>query len=369
MSGLSLRALNRATLQRQWLVERQERSALDAIEHLLGMQAQSPLAPYVGLWSRLASFRTDELAALLENRSAVRGSMMRATIHLMSSRDFLAIRPVMQPCMDREIYQNQTYGRHRLDGLDMDAVLAAGHSLMASAPQTAVQLREALGPQWPDREPPSLAHAVRCLLPTIQVPPRGVWGKGGNPAMSTADLWLGSGLDPSPSIDSVVLRYFAAYGPAGVLDVQTWSGLTRLGEVVDRLRPQLRTYKDESNGRELFDLASVELPPADLPVPTRFLPEYDNLLLSHADRNRFIDDTSRGRLIIEERLTRGSVLYDGRVSALWKLVRQGKRSAVIEVEPLAPLTKTARAEVVAEGNRLVTFVAHGVASAEVKVLS
>jgi hypothetical protein len=129
------------------------------------------------LWSRLAGFRTDELAALLENRSAVRGSMMRATIHLMSRQDFLGIRPLVQPCMDREIYQNQTYGRHRLDGLDMEAVLKAGRALMATGPQTAVQLRESLGPLWPDREPPSLAHAVRCLLPTIQVPPRGIWGK------------------------------------------------------------------------------------------------------------------------------------------------------------------------------------------------
>jgi hypothetical protein len=257
MAKLSLRALNRATLQRQWLLERQDRSALEAIEHLVGMQAQSPLSPYVGLWSRLARFRTDELASLLVDRWAVRGSMMRATIHLMSRSDFLGIRPLVQPCMDREIYQNQTYGRHRLEGLDLEAVLKAGHELMATGPQTAVQLREALGPLWPDREPPALAHAVRCLLPTIQVPPRGVWGKGGNPAMSTADLWLGSPLDPSPSIDAMVLRYLNAFGPASVADVQAWSGLTKLAEVVDRLRPQLRTYTDLESGRELFDVLAM----------------------------------------------------------------------------------------------------------------
>lgn len=251
----------------------------------------------------------------------------------------------------------------------MDAVLAEGHALMAEAPRTAVQLREALGPLWPDREPPSLAHAVRCLLPTIQVPPRGIWGKGGNPTMSTADLWLGSGLDPSPSIDEVVLRYFAAYGPASVADVQAWSGLTRLGEVVDRLRPRLRTYKDESSGRELFDLEGIELPSPDLPVPTRFLPEYDNALLSHADRTRFIDDTLRGRLAIEERFTRGSVLYDGRVCALWKLVRQGKKAAVAEVEPVTRLPRKAVTSIIAEGNRLLSFAAAGAASTDVRVAS
>ena len=198
MTKLSLQALNRATLHRQWLIERQDATALDAIEHLVGMQAQSPLAPYVGLWTRLNGFQPAELVTLLEERQAVRGSMMRATIHLMSSRDFLAFRPLIQPRLEREVFQNMTYGRHRLEGLDMDAVLQAGIDRMTEGPATAVQLREHLAPLWPDREPAALAHAVRCLLPTIQTPPRGIWGKGGNPAMSTADLWLDSPVDPNP---------------------------------------------------------------------------------------------------------------------------------------------------------------------------
>ncbi|MFC0622902.1 winged helix DNA-binding domain-containing protein [Kribbella deserti] len=356
MPTLSLRALNRATLQRQWLLERQDRTALETIEHLLGMQAQLPLAPYVGLWTRLNGFKPQELVDLLEGRQAVRGSMMRATIHLMSSRDFLGIRPLVQPCMDREIYQNQSYGRKRLEGLDMNAVVAAGAALMAESPRTAVELREALGPMWPDREPPSLAHAVRCLLPTIQIPPRGIWGKGGHPTMSTAELWLGQSTEAMP-IDDVVLRYFQAYGPASVLDVQAWSGLTRLGEVVERLRPQLRTYT-APDGRELFDLASASLPDEDVPAPARFLPEFDNVLLAHADRTRFIDDTLRGRLLIEERMSRGAVLYDGRVAALWKLVRTG-RDKGLEVEAVTPLSADATASIEAEGNELLDFALPG----------
>lgn len=365
MSKLSLRALNRATLERQWLIERRAASALEAVEHLVGMQAQIPLSPYVGLWSRLEGFRPSELAGLLEDREAVRGSMMRATIHLMSSRDFLEIRPLVQPCMDREIYQNQSYGRKRLEGLDMPAVLAAGSALMAAGPATAVQLREHLGPLWPDREPPSLAHAVRCLLPTIQVPPRGVWGKGGNPAMSTAELWLGSPLNASPSLDQLVLRYLAAFGPASVADAQAWSGLTRLAEVFDRL--DLRTYTDAESGRILYDLPTLSLPDPDLPVPTRFLPEYDNLLLSHADRNRWIDDAQRSQLLVREVLTRGSVLVDGRVAAMWKLVKQGYKSAVLEVEPIDKLTAGARASVQAEGLRLLEFAASSAATVDVRI--
>ncbi|HEU4946198.1 MAG TPA: winged helix DNA-binding domain-containing protein [Kribbella sp.] len=369
MAKLSLRALNRATLKRQWLLERQDRTALEAIEHLVGMQAQVPLAPYVGLWSRLEGFEPPHLAELLLDRSAVRGSMMRATIHLMSSRDFLAIRPLVQPCMDREIFQNQTYGRARLDGLDIEAVLKVGHSLMASSPRTAAQLRDALAPLWPNHEPPSLAHAVRCLLPTIQVPPRGVWGKGGNPAMSTADLWIGSPVDADPSIDDVVLRYLNAFGPAGVADVQTWSGLTKLGEVIDRLRPGLRTYTDAETGRELFDVEGNELPEPDTPAPTRFLPEFDNLLLSHADRNRVIDDAQRSRLLLQERLSRGAVLYDGRVCALWKLERQGKRSATLAVEPTERLTARACSSVEAEGHRLLGFAAPSAQTVDVRLIA
>ena len=368
MTKLSLRALNRATLERQWLVERRTASALEAVEHLVGMQAQIPLSPYVGLWSRLVAFDPAELAGLLEDRKAVRGSMMRATIHLMSSRDFLEIRPLVQPCMDREIYQNQIYGRQRLEGLDIDVVLQAGSALMAEGPATAVQLRDHLGPQWPDREPPSLAHAVRCLLPTIQVPPRAVWGKGGNPAMSTASLWLGSELNPSPSIDHLVLRYLAAFGPASVADAQSWSGLTRLSEVFDRLRPELRTYVDEGSGRELFDLATIDLPSEDLAVPTRFLPEYDNLLLGHADRNRWISDADRERLLIQEVLTRGSVLWDGRVAAMWKLLKQGKKSAILEIEPITKLPARARTSITAEADRLLTFATTPTATTEIKIL-
>jgi hypothetical protein len=353
MTKLSLRALNRATLERQWLTERRPATALEAIEHLVGMQAQSPLAPYVGLWTRLVDFDPAELVALLENRTAVRGSMMRATIHLVSSRDFLAYRSLIQPRLEREVFQNQTYGRHRLEGLDMDAVLRAGTDRMASSPATAVQLREHLTSLWPDREPPALAHAVRCLLPTIQIPPRGIWGKGGNPTMATAIQWLGTSPDPKPSADSLVLRYLAAYGPASVADAQTWSGLTHLAEVFDRL--DLVTYTDASSGRQLFDLPNTPLPHEDTEVPTRFLPEYDNLLLSHADRTRWIPDATRKALTLHEILTRGSLLHNGDATGLWKLKTPKKSLAVLEIQPITKLTAAARKAILEEADALLRF--------------
>jgi hypothetical protein len=368
MTVLGTRALNRATLERQWLLSRQQRTALEAVEQLAGMQGQSPLAPYVGLWSRIAGFAPDDLASLLLDRTVVRGSMMRATIHLMTADDFLALRPVVHPCLEREIYKNPTYGGKHVEGLDMDAVLAAGRELLDEAPRTAVQLRELLGPRWAAREPAVLAHAVRCLLPTVQVPPRGVWGKGGNPTLTTAESWLGRPLAPAP-VDELVLRYLAAFGPASVADVQTWSGLTKLSEVVERLRPRLRVYADE-NGRELFDLDSVQLPGEDVPAPVRFLPELDNLLLSHADRARLLSPSAQaGWTRLNERMMWGTVLYDGFASAVWRLVRQGKKTARAEIQPLAKQPKRAVASIIAEGNRLLAFAAPEAATTEVTVLA
>jgi Winged helix DNA-binding domain len=353
MTKLSLQALNRATLDRQWLLERHDATALEAIEHLAGMQAQAPLAPYVGLWTRLKDFRPAELVKLLEDRQAVRGSLMRATIHLVSSRDFLAFRPLIQPRLEREVYQNITYGRHRLEGLDMDAVLQAGIDRMTQSPATAVQLREYLGPLWPDREPAALAHAVRCLLPTIQIPPRGIWNKGGNPTMSTADLWLNSPITSKPSVENLVLRYLAAYGPATVADAQTWSGLTHLSEVFDRL--DLRTYTTPDSNRPLYDLPDIPLPPEDTEPPTRFLPEYDNLLLSHADRTRWIDTPTRKRLTLQDLLTKGTILHNGHPKALWTLTKTPKTNPTLQITPFTNLPRNAWQSIESEAHNLLTF--------------
>ncbi|RZU12398.1 winged helix DNA-binding protein [Kribbella rubisoli] len=352
MTTLSLQALNRATLDRQWLLERHDATALEAIEHLAGMQAQAPLAPYVGLWTRLKDFQPAELVKLLEDRQAVRGSLMRATIHLVSSRDFLAFRPLIQPRLDREIYQNITYGRHRLEGLDMDAVLQAGIDRMTESPATAVQLREHLAKLWPDREPAALAHAVRCLLPTIQIPPRGIWNKGGNPTMTTADLWLNSPITTKPSAEALVLRYLAAYGPATVADAQTWSGLTHLAEIFDRL--DLRTYTTPDSNRPLYDLPDIPLPPEDTEPPTRFLPEYDNLLLSHADRTRFSPTPTPTSLPLQTLLTKGTILHNGYTKALWTQSKS-KTQTTLQIAPTTKLSHQAWQSIESEAHNLLTF--------------
>jgi hypothetical protein len=217
---LGPRELNRATLERQMLLRRRKLSAVEAIEHLVGMQAQAPAPPYLGLWTRLKDFHPDELARLILERRAVRIALMRNTVHLVSARDCLALRPLMQPVFDRTLYSTRANRAH-LEGIDIEALVAAGRALLEERPRTAKELGELLQDQWPERDPTSLARAIRHLVPLVQVPPRGLWGKSGPAAHTTAEAWLGRPLDPTPSLEETILRYLGAFGPATVKDVQT----------------------------------------------------------------------------------------------------------------------------------------------------
>ena len=352
---LTQRALNRALLDRQLLLRRHRMPATQAIEHLVGLQAQSPNPPYVGLWTRLEGFHPDELGQLMLDRSAVRATLMRGTIHLVSARDCLRLRPVLQQFLERQVWANATYGRAHLDGVDLDALLAAGRALVEEEPRTVAALREILGPRWPDRDPAALAVAVRILLPVVYVPPRGVWGRSGPVAFTTADAWLGEPVPAEGSVEDLVLRYLAAFGPAAPADAQTWSGLTRLGEVFASLAPRLRVFRDD-NGRELYDLPEAPRPDPDTPAPVRLLAEFDNITLSHAERTRVIADEHRRVIASRNGMVPGMVLVDGFVRGMWRLAK-ARREVRLQVEPFGRLSRRDRAAVEEEATALLGMVA------------
>jgi hypothetical protein len=357
---LSARALGRATLARQLLLERASNlTAVDAIEQLVGMQGQAPHAPYVGLWTRLEDFRAQELSELIASRRAVRGPLMRATIHLVTARDFLGLRPVVQPVIARAF----AGAPFDVSGVETEAVLETGRALLSERPSTRPELGAALAQSWPAADAASLAQAITYLVPVVQVPPRGVWGRSGAACWTTAEAWLGRPLDAGLSLEAVVLRYLAAFGPATVRDVQAWSGLTRLAEITERLRPCLRAFRDE-HGTELLDLPEAPRPDPETPAPPRFLPEYDNLLLSHADRTRFIPGGERVPLPPGPGARSGTLLADGVLSATWRITITRRETAVLEVSPFRTLRE--REAVAAEGERLLGFVAEGVGGREIR---
>ncbi|HKS47356.1 MAG TPA: winged helix DNA-binding domain-containing protein [Amycolatopsis sp.] len=354
---LGPRALNRALLARQLLLRRQRLPALDAVANLVGLQAQAPFPPYYGLWSRLDGFSPDELARCLLDRSVVRIVLMRGTVHLVTADDCRWLRPLVQPIMDRDLGTNTTHAKE-LVGLDLFRVAFEARALLAEQPMTAAQLGKRLAQRWPDRKPASLAHAARGLLPLVQIPPRAVWGKSGRPTFATAEDWLGAPLDTKATLENLVLRYLAAFGPATVNDIQAWSGLTRLGEVVGRLRGRLRVFATE-RGRELFDVPEAPRPDPETPVPLRLVAEFDNLILSHADRTRVISEEARKRVFaVPNGVFPGTVLMDGFVQGTWKIVRR-RGEAALEVRAFRRYPEKATAALESEGARLLRFAALG----------
>ncbi len=346
------RALNRALLERQLLLRRSEMPALDAIEHLVGLQAQAPKDPYVGLWTRLEGFHPDGLSRLILDRRAVRGPLMRTTVHLVSARDCLMMRPLVQPVLER-VLRGQ-FGRD-LAGVDLDALVAAGRELLEERPRTRAELRHLLKEGWPDHDAAALAHAIGYLVPLVQIPPRGVWGKSGQAILAPTESWLERPLEADPSPDGLVLRYLGAFGPASVKDVQTWCGLTRLQEVVERLRSRLQTFRDEA-GRELFDLPDAPRPEPGTPAPPRFLPEFDNVLLSHADRTRVYTSGYRPPPHAGQGGFIGNVLLDGFFRATFTLTRERDRATLL-VTPFERFSSKDKDALAEEGERLLRFVA------------
>jgi hypothetical protein len=347
---LGLRALNRATLERQFLLRKAKLTALEAIERLGGLQAQAPFPPYFGLRARLAGFRPEQLSRLIEEREVVRIVLMRGTVHLVTAADALAWRPLVQVIMDRDLLANTLHAAG-LGGLDFGEVAAEARALLATRTHTGKELGVALAERWTDREPASLTHAARGLLPLVQVPPRGIWGKAGQPAYATAEDWLGRPLDTEPSPERLVERYLAAFGPASVRDAQTWAGVTKLGEVFGRM--PLRTFRSES-GVELFDLPDAPRPDPDTPAPARLLGPFDQLILSYADRSRVITDEHRKRVITQNGLVKGTLLVDGQITGWWEIQRK-RDVATVRLTPFGALGKRDITALEREGADLLAF--------------
>jgi hypothetical protein len=259
---LSTDALNRALLARQLLLRRATMTAADALEHLVGMQAQSPHAPYVGLWSRLAHFKPEQLAQLIVDRQAVRIALMRSTIHLVTARDCLALRPVVQSLLTR-VYA-------KADPVKLAAIVAAGREIVEREPCTNMELGRRLLRRFPGYDAQTLGYAIRNHAALVQLPPRGVWGKSGAPVLTTAEAWLRQRLASSSAPDAAIVRYLGAFGPSTVADMQAWSGLPALGRAFARLRDRLVVFRDE-RGRELFDLPGAPRPNVP-PLPFGFCP-------------------------------------------------------------------------------------------------
>lgn len=363
---LSRRALNRTLLDRQGLLARTRWTVDEAVERLVGMQAQAPLAPYVGLWSRIEGFTPELLGDRILDRRLVRATaMLRTTIHLHTVDDALQIRPLLQQVIERAL-RSSPFAK-ALTAVELTALVSAGEELLDGEALTIADVGRRVGERWPDVDPTALAYGVRYLVPLVQVPPRGIWGQNGPPKVTSLTGWLERPLASPTSSDlhTLIRRYLAAFGPATVADIAAWSWLTGLGEVVDSMRPQLATFRDD-NGRELFDIADASFPDPDQPAPVRFLPEYDNVLLSHADRARIIPAGRRVPLPPGNGATMGTLLVDGFLRGTWRIRRERDGAAEMTIEAEPRLAPPEVVDVDREANDLLVFLAPERADATVR---
>nr|WP_232212920.1 winged helix DNA-binding domain-containing protein [Saccharomonospora saliphila] len=347
-----MRELNRALLARQLLLERRKLRLTNVLEHLVGLNAENETSPYLSVWSRVEDFRFDALTELFTAREAGHSRLMRGTPHVTSTADIMALRPWVQPLLDARL--REEHGE-ALKDVKLDDVVSAAREHLADTPLTPRELGNVLAERWPVCGPETLAEAVDHALPLVSVPPGGTWGTDAPAAKTTVESWFGRPIDDYPEPDKIVLRYLSVFGPAAIRDAEYWSGVKGLKEVFERLRPQLKTFRDE-RGKELFDLPNAPRPGADAAAPVRFLPESDNILLAHADRHRIVTDDDAGRVFTAEGGSRATILVDGYVSGTWELNLKDD-TAVLEIQPFKPLHDATVAALREEGGRLLGVVA------------
>jgi hypothetical protein len=348
---LTLRELNRTILARQMLLSRDSGAATEAVSRLVGLQAQSAMAPFVGLWTRVEGLSREEVAGLIEDKIIIKATMMRGTLHLVTAADYLEFRSTLQPVLDAAL---AGILKGRADDLDVPKLLKAAKPFLEESPRSFAELTKMAEKLLPGTDPGAMRYAVRMRLPLVQVPVAKAWSFPGNPKYALAESWLGKAVPPGDRFKVLVLRYLSAFGPASAADLQTWSGLGK--ERMEALRPELKTYRDEK-GKELFDHPDLDIEGPDQAAPERFLPEYDNLLLSHANRTRVIADVHRSKVYIPVLRVRSTILVDGFVAGTWK-VEKSKGAATLVIEPFGTLSRSSRKSLAEEGEKLVRFVGY-----------
>jgi hypothetical protein len=342
---LSTRALNRALLARQLLLERSPLGLTEAIEQVGGLQTQYAPSGYIGLWSRVRDFKRDSLTEALNERRVIQGTLIRSTIHMVSAADW----PLFSAgslASRRDWWLR--ISRAETEAIDVDEVVRRVRAMLADGPRRQPEMLKALEA---DGFPRIAWSTAAQLIEMVRVPPSGTWERRRADLYGIADDWLGpSDVSEAEGQEHLVRRYLGGFGPAALADIASWSGVpaTALRPIVERL--DLRRHRDKS-GRELLDLPAAPLPDADTPAPVRFLPTWEATLLVHARRALILPETYRP-LIFNTKMPQSvpTFLVDGAVAGSWRYEKDH-----IEITPFGDLSARDRREVDDEAERLAAF--------------
>ncbi|MDQ6751796.1 MAG: winged helix DNA-binding domain-containing protein [Actinomycetota bacterium] len=341
--------LNRATLARQGLLERERTGVVEAVERLGPLQAQEARPPFLALWSRVEGFRRADLHAALHDRSVLRSTFLRATLHLTSAADHVALRATLQPVLTRAA---QSIMRARSADFDPEMVLAAARRLLAEGPLTFNELRAHLVEAFPKVEERAMGYVVRMHLALAMVPTEDRWAFSSDSAFTPSEDWLGTQL-AAPDPPTLVRSYLRAFGPAGAADLQAWSGLKGAKEVLQGMDDELVEFR--AGRRAVFDLPDAPRPDGDVPAPPRLLPEFDTLVLAYKDRTRLVADEHRTALVTKNLRILATFLVHGMVAGTWTLAAK-KGASAVELAPFGRLAQADRHALEQEGDALARFV-------------
>lgn len=352
MTSLSTRTLTRTLWLRQQLVpgHRWVSGVPELIAHLIGLQAQDNLPPYLSLAARIDGFAPADLSDLIEDRIVVRFLTMRGTVHVLTADDALQLRGWVQPALDRQSATNQTSRpANHVTTAELDAVVGP---FLADGPRSLTDIGTELATRYPGVPEEALRHVTRERLPLLQVPPRGLWKRSGGVVYAYADRYLGRSFTEA-DVEELVLRYLAAYGPATAADMTKWSLVTRLGPVFTAMARagRLTTCTDDT-GRTLYDVPDAPIAEEDLPLPPTLLGMYDNVFLSHADRDRIAPDEARKGWMGTNGGTGAALFLEGLLAGIWR-VADGK----VEITTFREPTKAERAGLDAEIARVEALLA------------
>ncbi len=343
---LSPRALNRALLARQLLLERGKGALPKLVDRVCGIQSQYAPSAYVGLWSRVQGFDRDALTKALETKRLVQATSIRATIHVLSPGDYRAFGDAVRRERRASWFRAQ---QRQIPGVDMDDAAARVRKLLARGPTRVAELQKRLAS---DGFPPFAVVSSGMWIDLVRVPPSGTWERPRADLYGLADDWLGAHRpgDEATAIAHLVKRYLGGFGPSSLDCIASFTGLSikALSSAIAGLK--LRRFRDEQ-GAELLDVPGAPLPDPETPAPVRFLPTWDATLLVHARRTQLLPERYRKRIFSTK--TPHSVctfLVDGSVAGCWRYER-----GEIHLEPFEKLARKDERALEEEAERLAAF--------------
>lgn len=351
-----MRQWNRTLLQRQHLLERVDEDILEVLDRCVGLQSQDPRAAFYGLWSRIVDFDPLDLDDLMTGRDVIRMALLRSTVFLMDAEDARWVRPLAQASLSGELWSGHA---KRLAGAEFTEVAEYGRQLLSGTQLPVNELKDLLAARWPNAEASSLVTVVRCLVPLVQVPPRGTWNGSGRTTYSLYDDWCGPGesaVTGAEALKDLIRLYLRGFGPASIKGLQTWAGMTRLRPVVEAMEADWELARIEGpDGEELFDIEGLALADEDTPAPVRLVAPFDNIVLAQGtDRRRVVDDQTFRKLATPNGRSPGVVLVDGRVEGMWKPRKDGTTTK-IDLELFSEISAADRRAVAEEQEFLSEF--------------